>query len=316
MEKVYDVIIIGGGPAGMTSAIYSLRANKKVLLIEKYNIGGQVAITNNIKNYPGFLEINGYDLSMIMHKQCENLGLETIFTDVKKFDLTDKIKKVETYDGTFFGKTIILCVGASARALNLDNEKKYLGKGISYCATCDGNFFKDKIVAVVGGGNTAFDDCLYLLNLAKKVYLIHRRDAFRGESISAEKLIEISKEPNSKLELVLNSEVVKINGDNKLQSIEVFNKVTKETQTINLDGLFIAVGRKPDTELVSGLVELDNNGYIIANEKMETNIEGVYAAGDVVKKQLRQIVTACADGAIASVNSTDYIFKNFKKDEN
>lgn len=315
MEQIYDVIIIGGGPAGMTSAIYSLRANKKVLLIEKYNIGGQVAITNNIKNYPGFLEINGYDLSKIMHKQCENLGLETIFTDIKSFDLVDKIKKVETYDGTFFGKTIILCVGASARALNLDNEKKYLGKGISYCATCDGSFFKDKVVAVVGGGNTAFDDCLYLLNIAKKVYLIHRRDAFRGESISAEKLIEISKEPNSKLELVLNSEVVKINGDNKLQNIEVFNKVTKDTQTINLDGLFIAVGRKPDTELVSGIIELDNSGYIITNEKMETNIEGVYAAGDVVKKQLRQIVTACADGAVASVNSTDYIFKTFKKEE-
>lgn len=316
MEQIYDVIVIGGGPAGMTAAIYSLRANKTVLLIEKYNIGGQVAITNNIKNYPGFLEINGYELSMIMHKQCENLGLKTIFTDIKNFELNEKIKKVETYDGTFYGKTIILCVGASARALNLDNEKKYLGKGVSYCATCDGNFFKDKTVAVVGGGNTAFDDCLYLLNLAKKVYLIHRRDAFRGESISAEKLIEISNEPNSKLELILNSEVVKINGEDKLQSIDVFNKISKEIKNINVDGLFIAVGRKPDTELVNGIIELDNNGYIIANEKMETNVPGVYAAGDVIKKQLRQIVTACADGAIASVNSTDYIFKNFRKEEN
>ncbi|MDD4111197.1 MAG: thioredoxin-disulfide reductase [Clostridia bacterium] len=308
---LYDVLIIGGGPAGMTAAIYSKRAGKSILLIERMAPGGQVASTSEIDNYPGIKKTDGVTLANMMAEHVASFGIDFIYTDALDFDFTGKIKKVRTHDGTFEGKSVILCLGASAKQLNLENEKKLYGKGVSYCATCDGNFFKGKTVAVVGGGNSSLEDTLYLTGLAKKIYLIHRRDQFRGEKILVDRLHIAEKKPNSPIEIVLNSQVVKLDDTDKLTEITIENFVTKEIKKLQVDGLFIAIGRKPDTDLLQGKIELDTNGYIIANDKMETSQPGVFAAGDVRQKQLRQIVTACGDGAIAAVNANEYIFKNF-----
>lgn len=307
---LYDVIIVGGGPASLTAGIYSRRAGKSVLIIERMVPGGQIALTNTVENYPGIKHTDGMTLSTMMFEHASSLGVEFVFSDAIEFFLNEKIKRIKTHDGTFEGKAVILCLGASAKQLNLKNEKKFLGRGVSYCATCDGNFFKGKEVAIVGGGNTSLEDALYLSNLASKVFLINRRDRFRGDHILVERLNERVADEKSNLEVVYNSQVVEINGDDKLSSIVVENCVTKEKQTLNVEGLFIAIGRKPDTEVLDG-VALDKNGYLITNEKMETNIPGVYGAGDVRQKQLRQIVTACSDGAIASVNTNEYILRTF-----
>ena len=307
---LYDVLIIGGGPAALTAAIYSRRAGKSVLVIERMVPGGQIALTSTVENYPGIIKTDGVTLATMMFDHATSLKTEFVFSDVLEFDLNGKIKKVKTHEGTFEGKCIILCLGASAKQLNLENEKKFLGRGVSYCATCDGALYRDKIVAVVGGGNTSLEDSLYLSGLAKKVYLIHRRDKFKGDNILVNQLKAETEKPQSSIELLLNSHVVKIEGEQNVSAIEVENCETKEIKKLQIDGLFIAIGRKPDTELLEG-VELDKNGYIITNEKMETNIPGVFAAGDVRQKQLRQIVTACSDGAIASVNTNEYILKNF-----
>lgn len=307
---LYDVIIVGGGPAALTAGIYSIRAGKKVLIIERMVPGGQVALTNTVENYPGIKKTDGMTLSTMMFDHASSLGVEFVFSDAIEFSLNDKIKRIKTHDGTFEGKSVILCLGASAKQLNLKNEKKFLGRGVSYCATCDANFFKGKTVAIVGGGNTSLEDSIYLSNVVEKVYLINRRDKFHGDHVLVEKLNEKAGQQNSNLEVVYNSQVVEINGDDKLSSIVVENCITKNKTQINVDGLFIAIGRKPDTEVLEG-VALDKNGYILTNEKMETNIPGVYAAGDVRQKQLRQIVTACSDGAIASINTNDYILKTF-----
>ncbi len=305
---LYDVLIIGGGPAAITAGIYSKRAGKNVLIIERMAPGGQVAMTNTVENYPGIKHTDGMTLATMMYDHVTSLGVEFVFSDVLEFDIKGKVKRVRTHEGTFEGKSIILCLGASAKQLNVENEKKFLGRGVSYCATCDGNFFKEKNVAIVGGGNTSLEDSLYLAGLAKKVYVIHRRDTFRGEQILVERLESESADPSSPIEILYNSHVVAIEGNDKLNSITVENCVTKENKKLDVDGLFIAIGRKPDTELLEG-VELDKNGYIITNEKMGTNIAGVYAAGDVRQKQLRQIITACSDGAIASVNINEYILQ-------
>ena len=305
---IYDILIIGGGPAGLTAGIYGRRAGKKVLIIERMMSGGQVALTSIVENYPGVETTDGISLATKMFEQATNLGVDFVYSYVLEYDLLGKTKIVRTHEGTFEGKTIILCLGASARQLNLENEKKFLGRGVSYCATCDGNFFKDKTVAVVGGGNTSLEDSLYLSNLAKKVYVIHRRDKFKGDEILVERLECKSERHN--IEILLNSRVIKIDGADKLSAITVENCLTKEQKVLNVDGLFVAIGRKPDTELLTN-VELDENGYIITNDRMETNLEGVFSAGDVRKKQLRQIITACSDGAIASVSASEYITKNF-----
>lgn len=304
---MYDVLIIGGGPAGLTAAIYALRAKKSCLMIERFAPGGQVSLTSKIENYPGYKSIDGFGLSSLMFEQASKLGLEVVYSDVLEFDIEKEIKKVRTHEGVFEGRAIILCLGACARTLDVENEKRFLGRGLSYCATCDGNFYKDKVVAVVGGGNTSFEDCVYLSNLAKKIYLIHRRDEFRGDKTTLDKLKEFEKE--GKIEFVLNSVVKEIKGEDKLSSIVVENKFDKNYREIFVDGLFVAIGRKPDTSLLNGVVDLDENGYIITDDNMRTNIPGVYAAGDVRKKRLRQIVTACSDGAIASTDIVEYLSK-------
>ncbi len=303
---MYDVIIVGGGPGGLTSAIYACRAGLKTLLIEKYMPGGQVALTSSIENYPGFEKIDGVELAIKMQTQAQNCGCEFDFAEVVDIDMDNDVKVVKTHTNIYQSKTVILSLGASAKSLDVEGEKKYIGKGISYCATCDGTLYKDKTVAIVGGGNTSLEDCIYLSGIAKKVYLIHRRDTFRGEDTLVKALDKTIAE-TGKIEKVLNSKVVGLVGNPNITAINVENIANKTIQTLEIDGLFVAIGRKPDTEILNGKINLDNNGYIITDEKMRTNIKGVYACGDVRSKQLRQIVTACSDGAIASISAFEYI---------
>jgi len=293
---MYDIIIIGGGPAGLTAGIYAAEANKKVLILEKMWAGGQTANINNITNYPGFESVNGYELTQKMKNQAKNAGAEFKKEEVVWCDLLHETKIVKTHKNEYSSKCVIIASGAYAKSLDLKNEKEFLGKGVSYCATCDGNFFKDKIVAVVGGGNSSMDDCVYLSNLASKIYLIHRREVFTA----SEKLLnKVKVLEENKIQKITNSVVTELVGKEKLEKIKVLNKITNQEDYLNVDGLFVAIGRKPDTDIFLGQVELDGNGFIKTNQNMETNIPNVYAVGDVRVTPLRQIVTACSDGAVA-----------------
>lgn len=288
---MYDIIIIGAGPSGMSAALYALRANKKVLLLEKECFGGQIINASNIENYPALPNISGYDFATNLYNQIKSLGVVLKYEEV--LEVTDK-KEVITRKNTYKGKSIIIATGLKKRKLNLENEDRLLGSGISYCATCDGNFYKNKKVAVVGGGNTALEDALYLSNIASKVYLIHRRDKFRGEK----KLISDVKE-KSNIELILNSNITKIIGEEILNSIEITdnrNNISK----LEIDGLFIAIGNIPDNNRFKNITDLDENGYIIANPNLKTKTNNIYVVGDTRVKALRQLATATADGAIAA----------------
>lgn len=287
-----DLIIIGAGPAGLTAGIYAKRAGLDVAIIEKFTPGGQMTLTQSIENYPGFEKIDGFELSDKMHKHAESAGCTFLFEDVLSIDA--KQKTVTTNAGTHEAKAIIIASGATARKLGLEKEDKLIGRGISYCATCDGALFRGKTVAVVGGGNTALEDSMYLANFAKKVYLIHRRDAFRGDDILVKQL-----QTKGTVEVLYNSVTETLLGEEGLEGIEIKNVKTGELSTLKLDGLFIAIGRKPDTELTEGQIETDQNGYITVDSECQTSVPGVFAAGDVTNSQLKQIVTACAQGAIA-----------------
>lgn len=296
---MYDIIIIGAGAGGLTSAIYAKEANKSVLILEKMGAGGQMQNINEITNYPGYKKISGYELSENMRSQAVNLGAEIKREEVVSVDFSNKIKKIKTHKNEYESKNVIIATGAYAKPLDLSNEKEYLGKGLSYCATCDGNFFKNKTVAVVGGGNTSFDDCLYLYNLASKIYLIHRRDTFTANDKFKNKLDVLIQEDSNKIEILKSTVVTKLIGDKTLSGIEILNKKNNHASVLNIDGLFVAIGRRPDTEFLNKQLKLDEKGFIITNENMETNVQGVYAIGDVRNTPLRQIVTACSDGAIA-----------------
>lgn len=292
---MYDIIIIGAGPSGMSAALYALRANKKVLLLEKECFGGQIINASNIENYPALPNVSGYDFATNLYNQIKSLGVILKYEEV--LEVTDK-KEVITTKDTYKGKNIIIATGLKKRKLNLENEDKLLGSGISYCATCDGNFYKNKNVAVVGGGNTALEDALYLSNIASKVYLIHRRDNFRGEK----KLISEVKEKNN-IELILNSNITKIIGEDNLNSIEI-NDNRNNISKLEIDGLFIAIGNIPDNNRFKNIIDLDENGYIIANANLKTKTDNIYVAGDTRVKTLRQLVTATSDGAIAVTEIT------------
>ena len=291
---IYDVLIFGAGPAGLTAGIYSARAGLSTVIVENNAPGGQASITPDIQNYPGIDSIAGFALTQNMINQCQKFGVTFVYDQIKNVILNNSIKVCETsFNGKIEAKTVIIASGAHSRKLGLENEDKLLGKGISYCATCDGGFYKGKTVAVVGGGDTAVEDAMYLLKFAKKVYLIHRRDQLRAKGTMAEKLLSSSVEP------IWNSQVVALNANEKLESISIYNKINNETTTLPVDGLFVAVGQVPSSSLFD--VEKDENGYIITDERtLKTNIEGVFAAGDIRQKDLRQIVTATSDGAIAS----------------
>ena len=294
MNKIYDVIIIGAGPAGLTSAIYLKRANKNVLVLDAKSYGGAIINSLNIENYPACPNISGYDLVTKMYEQAKELGTEFKFEKVIEVKNT-KNKEVTTSKNKYLAKAIIMATGTTNRKLGI-NEEDYLGKGVSYCATCDGNFYKDREVAIVGGGNTAIDDALYLSNICKNVYLIHRRDEFRAD---AKNLDLLRKKKNVKF--ILNSIITKLNGKDYLESIEINNK-----ETIKVDGLFIAIGQNPENNLFKNLLKLDKNGYVKSNSTL-TNIKGVFVAGDVRSKKVRQLVTATSDGAIAAEEVIEYL---------
>ena len=300
---MYDIIIIGAGPAGLTASIYGRRANKKVLVLEALTYGGQIVNTTVIDNYPALPHVTGFDFATNLYNQAIELGAEIKFEKVINI-IVDKEKKVITDSNEYLARAIIIATGADRRKLGLMNEDKFTGSGISYCATCDGNFFKDKEVAVNGGGNTALTDALYLADIASKVYLIHRRDEFRG----SESLVNEVKKRNN-IELVLNSKVTKLNGDNHLTSIEITNN-DGSTREIPISCLFVAIGQVPVTENFVKLIDVDNNGYAIAGEDMKTKVAGLYVAGDVRKKSLRQLATAISDGAIAATEAIHDIQNN------
>lgn len=288
---MYDCIIIGAGPAGLTAALYLLRSNKKVLVIDKSGYGGQIINASKIENYPALPDISGFDFATNLYNQVKKLGAELKIETVTNIS---EEKIVTTNNNVYKAEYIIIASGTQNRKLNLENEESLIGKGISYCATCDGNFYKEKTVAVVGGGNTALEDAIYLSNLASKVYLIHRKDVFKGE----EKYIEeIKKREN--IEIITNSNIKKINGDEKLESIEIIDN-NGIIQNIVTDGLFIAIGQEPKNQIFSNLVDLDKNGYILTNDNLETKTKFVYAIGDAREKKLRQLTTAVSDGAIAA----------------
>ncbi len=283
---MYDLIIIGAGPTGLTSALYALRANKKVLVLEAKSYGGQIINASNIENYPGIPSISGFDFATNLYNQVKNLGGEILYEPVTHIS---EDKQVTTPKNTYQASAIIIATGTERRKLNLPNELELTGKGISYCATCDGHFFKDKDVAVVGGGNTALEDTLYLSNLARIVYLIHRRNTFRGE---AKYLEELHNKPNVKF--ILNAEITNIKGTDQLESI------TTNQEEIPVQGLFIAIGGEPQNQIFSNIVDLNENGYIISLDGVHTKTKGIYVAGDARVKELRQLTTAVSDGSIAA----------------
>ena len=291
---MYDIIIIGAGPAGLTAALYAKRANKNVLVLEAKNYGGQIINAHKVENYPGISSISGFDLATNMYNQVKELGVEIKFETALHID---ENKTVTTNKDTYQAKSIILATGAENRKLNIPKEEEFIGKGISYCATCDGNFYKGKTVAIVGGGNTALEDAIYLSNIAQKIYLIHRRDNFRGE---AKYLNEIKKKKN--IEIIINSNITKLNGKDLLESIEVKDN-ENNTKEIKINGLFIAVGQSPKNEIFSNIINVNKSGYIESDDGVHTNIEGIYVAGDTRVKTLRQLTTAVSDGAIAATTA-------------
>lgn len=294
--KVYDVIVIGGGPGGYTAALYGARANLSVLVLEKLTPGGQMGTTDVIDNYPGFPEgIGGFDLAMQMKQGAERFGAETRLTEVISVELSGLVKRIRTQDGTFQAHTVVLASGAHPRELGLPGEQELRGRGVSYCATCDGMFYRNRTVAVVGGGNTAVADVLYLSRICKKVYLIHRRDELRASKVYLDPLKQAEN-----VEFVWDSEVKEILHGDTVTGVRVRNKKTGRDQEISCDGLFVAVGHIPNTELYRGQVDLDEAGYVLAGETTRTNLPGVFAVGDLRKKPLRQVVTATSDGAVAS----------------
>lgn len=300
---VYDVIVIGAGPAGLAAGIYGKRAGYNILVLDTSSIsGGQILNTYEVDNYPGIPGVSGTELADAMKKHCEKLGVEFVRGRVSSIVDNGEIKELITKKEKFQTKTVIVATGATNRKLGCPGEDEFSGMGVSYCATCDGAFFKDKVVAVVGGGDVALEDAAYLARTCKKVYLIHRRDEFRGAVVLQNQIKSLDN-----VELVLDSTVESIIGKDSVEKLLIKNKKTDEEKELEVEGVFIAVGTVPNTKTISGLPSLDDRGYIIAGETCETNIPGVFAAGDVRTKQLRQVITATADGANAITSITNYL---------
>ena len=302
MTHVYDMIVIGGGPAGYTAALYASRAGLDTLVIEKMSVGGQMALTDIIDNYPGFHEgVDGFTLGMQMQAGAERFGAKTEYDEVMSVALAGEIKKIVGAMGEYFAGTVVIATGANPRALGIEGEEKLIGRGLHYCAHCDGRFYKNKTVAVVGGGNSAVSDALYLSHLAEKVYVIHRRDTLRATRIYHDPLMNAKN-----VEFVWDSAVSDYIVDGRIVGAKIRNLKTNEEKELRFDGLFVSIGRKPATELF-GELPLDEAGYIIADETTKTAIPGVYAVGDVRTKELRQVVTAVSDGAVAAHFAEKYL---------
>ena len=303
MERIFDLVIIGGGPGGYTAALYAARAGLKVMVLERLSAGGQMALTPQIDNYPGFPDgIDGFLLGEQMRQGAERFGAKTELADVHAVELGSNPKVIETSEGMFLGRAVVIATGANPRVLGLPNEQELVGRGVNYCAHCDGMFYRGKTVVVVGGGNSAAADAMRLSRIAKKVILIHRRDSLRATKIYHEPL-----EKADHVEFVWNSVVTELLHGEKITGVKVKNVQTGEERVIDCDGVFVSIGRAPATELVKGQLELDEGGYIVADETTVTNIPGVFAVGDVRTKALRQIVTAVADGAMAAHAAEDFL---------
>lgn len=300
---VYDMIVVGGGPGGYTAALYAARAGLDTLVLEKLSAGGQMALTEEIDNYPGFEDgIDGFSLAEKMQQQAERFGAKSEYAQVEHMDLTAVPKMLETSEGIFYGRTVVLATGANPRELGLANEAALTSRGVAYCAACDGMRYKGKTVVVVGGGNSAAADAMLLSRIAEKVIVVHRRDTLRATKIYHEPLMQAEN-----IEFRWNSVVTELLQEDKLTGVRLKDVNTGEETVLSCDGVFISVGRKPATELVQGQLELDRSGYIIADETTKTNLPGVYAVGDVRTKPLRQVVTAVADGATAVHMAEEYL---------
>lgn len=303
MNRIYDMVVIGGGPGGYTAALYAARAGLDTVVLEKLSAGGQMALTSQIDNYPGFEEgIDGFLLGEKMQLGAERFGAQTELAEVHAVKLDGSVKEIQTSEGSFYGRTVVFSTGASPRELGIPGEKELIGRGVNYCAACDGMFFKGKTVAVVGGGNTAASDALQLSRICGKVILIHRRDTLRATKIYHEPLLKAEN-----IEFRWNSTVSEFLFDKKLTGLKLQDVNTGLETTLDCDGVFISVGRKPATGLVKDQLELDTYGYIVADESTRTSLPGVFAVGDVRTKALRQIVTAVADGAVAAHYAEEYL---------
>lgn len=303
MDKIYDMIIIGGGPAGYTTALYGARAGLSTLIMEKMAVGGQMALTDKIDNYPGFEDgIEGFSLGEKMKNEAERSGARTVFATVLSADLKSDPKVIKTSDNIFYGRTVVIATGAEPRDLGVAMEKELVGRGVSYCATCDGMFFKGKTVVVVGGGNTAAADILLLSRIASKVFVVHRRDTLRASKVYHDALMSAEN-----VVFFWDSQVTSILSDDKVTGVRIKNINTGDERKLSCDGIFVAIGRKPASELAAGQLDLDERGYIIADESTKTNIPGVFAAGDVRTKVLRQVITAASDGAMAAHYAEEYL---------
>lgn len=304
--KKYDVAIIGAGPAGLSAAIYAARGGLKTIVFEKGLVGGQIIVTSEVENYPGFEEtMSGFELMEKMRQQALKFEAEIAEENVKGIALDGLCKIIETDNEQYRAKSLIICTGAHPRKLNVPGEDKFIGRGVSYCATCDGALYRNKTVAVIGGGDSAVEEALFLTKFAKKVYLIHRRDTLR-----AVQSIQKRAFANPKMEFIWNTVVQQVNGDQQVSSLELFNRETGVTSNLDIDGVFVYVGILPNNDLFESRLNLDSQGFIITNEEMHTNIPGVYAAGDIRQKILRQVVTATGDGAVAAFMAEKWIQEN------
>lgn len=303
MERIYDMIIVGGGPGGYTAALYGARAGLKVLVIEKLSVGGQMALSPMIDNYPGFDEgIDGFSLGQKMLAGAERFGAESLLAEVTELELNAPVKTVRTTEGNYQSRTVILSTGADPKNLGLPKEDALLGRGVSHCAACDGMFYRGKTVVVVGGGNTAAADALQLSRICEKVIIVHRRDTLRATKVYHQPLLNAEN-----VEFYWNSTVTELLHDGRLTGVKVQNLLTGEEISVPADGLFVSIGRKPNSYLVQGQLELDEAGYIVADETTATSLPGVYAVGDVRTKNVRQIVTAAADGAVAAHYAEEHL---------
>jgi thioredoxin reductase (NADPH) len=301
--KKYDVVIIGGGPAGLSAGIYAARGRQSTLLIEKGAVGGQIINAELVENYPGFADgISGIDLTQTMHRQATKFGLETLYAEVTAIEVNGKQKTVKTSDGDFIAGAIIITGGAERQKLGVPGEGQYTGKGVSYCATCDGAFFRNKKVVVVGGGNVAVTEALELTRFASKVTVIHRRNELRATKIVQEKAFA-----NPKIEFLWDSAVEAITGNDFVKKITVANLKTGKKSVMDVDGVFVSVGSQPATGYLKGILTLDVNGAIIVNDRLETSVPGIFAAGDIRSGSIRQVVPAAGDGAVAAINAGKHI---------
>lgn len=298
---LYDIVIIGGGPAGLTAALYALRAEKSVVVIEKLGIGGQIALSSEVENFPGTPKMSGAEFAANLASQVESLGGRIEYEEVVEI-IDGETKTVVTDLDKYEGRSVIIATGVMNRRLGAEGEAELIGKGISFCAVCDGSFYKKKTVAVIGGGNTAVEDAIYLADIAEKVYIVHRRDEFRAEN----RLVRALKQREN-VELVLDSTVERFIDDGGLKGIQVVNVKSGEKRTIEIDGAFVAVGQTPQCQIFDGLITLNDGGYIEAGENCRTNVDGIFVAGDCRNKSVRQLTTACSDGSIAALAACEYI---------